>query len=105
MSEHIKLGDKVRDRVSGFTGVATGRAEYLYTTPTVQVTPEAIGSDGKLIGSVLPSWQEHRRGAHRPSLAQRPEGTAHLPAAAPDWDWLAWDICDELLRTSPEEGG
>lgn len=48
----IKLGDKVCDRVSGFTGLATGRAEYLYTTTTVQVTPEAVDSNGKLIGAV-----------------------------------------------------
>lgn len=49
------LGDKVRDRVSGFAGIATGRAEYLYTTPTVQITPVATGADGKLLGAV---WLE-----------------------------------------------
>lgn len=48
----IELGAKVRDKVSGFTGLATGRAGYLYTTATVQVTPKSIGADGKLIGCV-----------------------------------------------------
>ena len=48
----IKLGAKVRDKISGFAGVATGRAEYLYTTPTVQVSPEGLDSSGKLLGAV-----------------------------------------------------
>jgi len=34
----IKLGDTVRDSISGFEGVATARAEYLHNTPAVQVT-------------------------------------------------------------------
>lgn len=33
-----KLGDKYRDRITGFEGTATGRAEYLYEEPSVQIT-------------------------------------------------------------------
>lgn len=30
----IVLGERYRDRVSGFVGTCTGRAEYLYETPS-----------------------------------------------------------------------
>ncbi len=76
MSEPIELGRKVRDKVSGFEGIVTGRAEYLYTTPTVQVTPEAVGSDGKLIGSV---WLEEAQ--LEPAGAKRLAGYTPEPPA------------------------
>jgi hypothetical protein len=32
------LGEKGRDRVTGFVGVVTGRAEYLEDTPSLRLT-------------------------------------------------------------------
>ena len=37
----IKLGQKVTDHVTGFTGTATGRAEYLDGSVSVFVEPVA----------------------------------------------------------------
>lgn len=43
----IKLGDKVKDEVSGFEGVAVARHEYLNGCFRISVQP-AVGKDGKL---------------------------------------------------------
>ncbi|SHE66548.1 hypothetical protein SAMN02745157_0666 [Kaistia soli DSM 19436] len=42
----IKLGNKVRDLVTGFTGIATARTEYLYGCVHISVTP-TVDKDGK----------------------------------------------------------
>jgi hypothetical protein len=36
----VKLGEKGRDRVTGFTGTVTGRAEYLDDTPSLRLTAQ-----------------------------------------------------------------
>ena len=41
----IQLGDKIRDKVSGLTGIATGRIEYLNGCIQYGITPQA--KDGK----------------------------------------------------------
>lgn len=43
----VKLGDKVKDRITGFTGVAIGRTEWLYGCDRIVVQP-AVGKDGKM---------------------------------------------------------
>lgn len=43
----IKLGDKVKHKVSGYTGIVTGHCTYLYNTENFGVTAE-IGADGNL---------------------------------------------------------
>jgi hypothetical protein len=49
----IHLGDKVRDTVTGFEGLALGRAVYLYHATEWQVHPTALKSDdGSIIVSV-----------------------------------------------------
>ena len=53
----IDLGHQYRDTISGFTGIATGRTEYLHDTPSVQLTrgdsagkPENVWvSEGRLV--------------------------------------------------------
>jgi hypothetical protein len=37
MGNKVNLGDKVRDTVTGFAGVATSRTEYLTGGPRIQV--------------------------------------------------------------------
>ena len=40
----MNLGEKYRDTVTGFEGVVTGRAEYLYETSSAQLTrPDSTG--------------------------------------------------------------
>ena len=48
----IKLGDKVRDRISGFEGIATGTAEYLNGCKRILIEPTNLDEDGKLLKSV-----------------------------------------------------
>ena len=43
----IELGSEVRDRVTGFTGVAIGRTLWLTGCATITVQPK-VGADGKL---------------------------------------------------------
>jgi hypothetical protein len=42
----IKLGDKVRDTISGFEGIATGRTTWLHGCERIGVQPQAL-HDGK----------------------------------------------------------
>lgn len=42
----IKLGNKVRDKVTGFEGIATGRVEYLTGCTQIGITPPA--KDGEV---------------------------------------------------------
>ena len=44
----IKLGSKVRDNITGFTGIATARTEWLHGCARVTVQPQAL-HDGKPI--------------------------------------------------------
>lgn len=44
----IKLGDKVKDRMTGFAGVATARYTYLHNTPRIYVESSEL-KDGKPI--------------------------------------------------------
>lgn len=44
----IKLGDKVRSKVSGFSGTITAKCEYLHSITTYAVTaPEPINGEVK----------------------------------------------------------
>lgn len=52
------LGDRVADRINGFTGIVTGRAEYLYGCRQLLVAPEKVGNDGKHPDSV---WLDEDR--------------------------------------------
>ena len=44
----IKLGSKVKDQISGFTGIATARTEYLHGCARVVVDPQEL-HEGKPI--------------------------------------------------------
>ena len=44
----IKLGQKVQDKVTGFTGVATARIEYINGCVQYCVKPK-VGADGKMV--------------------------------------------------------
>jgi hypothetical protein len=46
----VKLGDKARDRITGFTGIVTGYAKHLTGCDTVGLKPQEL-KDGKTIDS------------------------------------------------------
>jgi len=48
----IKLGDKVKDRISGFEGIATGVAEYLNGCTRILIEPVKLDEDGKMLKSI-----------------------------------------------------
>lgn len=43
----IELGNRVRDRITGFTGIATARYEYLNGCIRWCIQPEGLDKDGK----------------------------------------------------------
>ena len=53
----IRLGDKVRDNITGFTGVATGRTEYLYGCVRICIEPAEL-HDGKPVEAL---WFDEQR--------------------------------------------
>lgn len=46
--KHINVGDRVRDNVTGFQGIAVGRTEWLHGCIRIIVQPEKL-HDGKVI--------------------------------------------------------
>lgn len=53
----IKLGDTVKDAISGIEGVATGRFEYLYGCTRIMISPREH-KDGKPVeGAVIDEQQ------------------------------------------------
>lgn len=48
----VQLGDKVRDPVTGFEGIAIGLTEWLHGCTTVSVRPQTLKKDGDLKDSV-----------------------------------------------------
>lgn len=45
----VKLGDKARDTITGFTGTVTSRHEYLNGCVRVTLTPNVLTPDGKML--------------------------------------------------------
>lgn len=69
----VKLGDKVKDTVTGFKGIATGRYTFLNGCIRIEVTPEEL-KDGKPIEHVV--FDEQR-------LTGKPSGLPGGPRPGP----------------------
>lgn len=54
----VKLGNKVRDSITGFEGIATGRCEYLYGCTQIVITPDKLSPDGKRLDG---EWFDEQR--------------------------------------------
>ena len=54
----IKLGDLVKDMITGFTGIASSRTEYLFGCVHIGITSNRTDKDGLPIGSL--SFDEQR---------------------------------------------
>lgn len=46
MNDSLELGQTVKDRVTGFTGVLTAICEYLYASKRVEISATKVESDG-----------------------------------------------------------
>ncbi len=46
----IKLGNLVKDLLTGFTGIATSRTEYLYGCVHIGITSQDLDKDGVPVG-------------------------------------------------------
>lgn len=53
----IELGEYVRDRISGFEGIAAARVEYLTGCTQIAVAKEGLNGDGKPIEWQYFDWQ------------------------------------------------
>ncbi len=53
----ITLGDKVKDSITGYSGVATGRTVYYNGCISIQVTSNKLDSGGKEINE----WFDEQR--------------------------------------------
>ena len=51
MKTEIKLGDKVRDKITGFTGIATSKTEFINGSIQYLVAPK-VGKDNKMIEEI-----------------------------------------------------
>lgn len=47
-----RLGEKVKDRITGLEGIVIGNTEWVTGCNTVTVKPQGIGTDGKTYESV-----------------------------------------------------
>ena len=76
----IALGDKVKDKITGFTGIATGRAEYL--TGCIRFYVERPGKEPKA------DWYDEERliqlqaRAHSHDKTYAPAGPRDSPSRA-----------------------
>lgn len=64
----IELGKTYRDVASGFTGMATGRAEYLEDTPSIRLTARA-GSASAVVHEWFPEGRLELVDATQPGFA------------------------------------
>lgn len=69
----VKLGDLVMDAISGFSGIATGRSEYLYGCVRILVEPKET-KDGRPIAG---EWIDEQR------LTSTPSAVSGGPTSAP----------------------
>jgi hypothetical protein len=54
----VELGNKVKDLISGFGGIAVGRIEYLYGCSQIQIEPDRLDKDGKHVDA---RWFDEQR--------------------------------------------
>jgi len=66
----IKLGSKVRDSLTGFSGIAIGRTEYMYGCARIAIEPDRLDTTGKPIDV---QWFDEQRvevvKAQKPSVS------------------------------------
>ncbi len=84
----VNLGDKVKDTVTGFTGIAVGRTVWLHGCARIIIQPEGVTKDGKLfdnfsfdepqvvvIKAAKTKEGSHKTGGPKPEVAQKQHQT------------------------------
>ncbi len=86
--DEILLGDTVKDRISGFKGIATARSEFLHGCVRILISPEGL-KDAKPIESQWvdePQLERVKKGSrHKTPITSHPGGPQndHKPRAMP----------------------
>ncbi len=89
MFKPIGLGDRVKDTVTGFTGIVIGVTTWLHGCIRIGVQPEKLGKDGKTQEAV---WFDQsqlllvKAGVHKPMLlavAEAPPAEARRSSGGP----------------------
>ena len=88
----IELGSKVRDRVTGFTGIAVAATQWITGCRRITVQPEGTDKDGKVretvcfdepMLEVIQTPAKTKIQAH-PQTATSPGGPRPAPARRPE---------------------
>ncbi len=77
----VELGGTVKDKISKFEGVATGRLEYLFGCVRWQVTPRTLKKDGEPTEA---QWFDEEQLV--PIKSKKKIERGELPAAGPRCD-------------------
>ena len=78
----INLGDLVKDTITGFTGIATSRTEYLFGCVHIGVTSTGLDKDGVPVGAL--SLDEQRVVViEKRDIVVSPDSTAKSGGPAP----------------------
>ena len=74
----IELGAKVKDSITGFSGIVTGRAEYITGCRQYAITPKAVKNEHK-----DSYWIDEDRlvGSVKKTVAKKPNGGPQQCAA------------------------
>lgn len=80
----LVLGSKVRDSLTGFSGIATARTEWLYGCARIAIEPTEL-KDGK---PIEPQWFDEQRveliREQRPQISEISRATSGGPQADPN---------------------
>lgn len=80
----VELGDKVKDRISGFTGIAYGRTAYLNGCISVGIRAEKL-QDGKILDLewIDESQLDIVKSKSAVALVRKTGGPAPIPKSLP----------------------
>jgi hypothetical protein len=71
----IQLGDRVKDKITGLTGIAVGITDWLYECRTITVRPDVVKKEAEYPASI---------GFDEPQLEVIKKGVlAHVPSRLP----------------------
>ena len=81
----VKLGEKVRDKITGLEGIATGRHEYLHGCVRISVQPQEVkdGKPAELVFLDEPQLDVIAAKSIEPSSTTGPGGPRHDPGPRP----------------------
>ncbi len=81
----IKLGEKVKDKISGFEGIACARSEYLNGCKRILIEPTKLKDDGSTIEGVWFDDQQIELIGPGINAETKPSGGPQVtPRRAPD---------------------